>query len=55
MSRFSSKVDNRFSYTSAQDSAKPNYLRNRFAAIRKQQAEVKIEVAQKVRKIQGAK
>ena len=33
------KVNRDFNYTSAEDSQKPNYLRNRFAAIRKAQRE----------------
>lgn len=55
MARFSDKIDRRFSYTNAADSAKPGYLKNKFDKIRRELAAkseaIKIEVQAKVRRI----
>ncbi len=62
MSRFTSRIDFRFNYTNAANSAKPGYLARKFSAERKRLAEeaarkqaeaesVEAEAQRKVRRI----
>ena len=41
MSKYTDRIDSRFPYTPAAETAKPGYLAKRFDAIRKQQAAAK--------------
>ena len=61
MAKFTDRIDRRFPYTPAADSAKPNYLKDKFDRIRRELREkaaadeaAEAERAEKVRKIKGA-